>query len=184
MPFDFQPLSLSGVIVVTPRHFRDDRGWFAERYRQTDFAAAGITESFVQDNVSYSSRGVLRGLHFQDAPAAQAKLVTALSGEIFDVAVDIRRDSQTYLRWIGVRLDATSGTALFIPKGFAHGFVVTSAEALVMYKCSAEYCPDCEGGIAWNDPTIGIEWPVDKPIVSEKDLCLKPISEQPHQVTP
>ncbi len=179
MPFEFHALDIPGPLLIEPRRFPDERGWFMEFYKQSDFRAAGIAEQLVQDNVSFSSRGVLRGLHYQVAPAAQAKLVSVLHGEIFDVAVDIRPQSETYGRWIGHPLSAHSGAALYIPAGFAHGFVVTSADALVCYKCSAEYNHACERGIIWNDPSLGIEWPISDPIVSDKDRLLPLLPARP-----
>lgn len=172
MPFEFRKLEISGPLLIEPRRFPDERGWFMEMYRTSDFQQGGIDHHFVQDNLSFSTRGVLRGLHYQVAPAAQAKLVSVLHGEIFDVAVDIRPQSETYGRWISHPLSARTGAALYIPAGFAHGFVVTSADALVCYKCSAEYNHACERGIIWNDPSVGVDWPISDPVVSDKDRLL------------
>lgn len=177
MPFKFEDFDLFGPLLVTPRRFPDQRGWFGELYKQSAYSDAGITDVFVQDNISRSIRGVLRGLHFQPDPYEQAKLVTVLQGRIFDVAVDIRSDSPTYLRWVGVELSSDQGEALYIPAGFAHGFLVTSANATVMYKCSTEYHPEAEKGIIWNDRSIAINWPISNPIVSEKDSVLKPVKQ-------
>ncbi len=182
MPFSSLRLEVPELILITPRRFEDERGWFMERFKQSEFSALGIEDTFVQDNVSYSSYGVLRGLHFQIAPAAQAKLVTVLQGEIFDVAVDLRPDSASYGVWSGATLTAAHGETLYIPAGFAHGFLVTSPDALVFYKCSAEYNPQCERGIAWNDPTIGIRWPIENPTVSEKDKKFPLLRERPSEV--
>ena len=172
MPFEFETLKIPGPVLVRPLSFPDERGWFMELYKVSVFRAAGIPEHFVQDNVSFSRHKVLRGLHYQAAPAAQAKLVSVLHGEVFDVAVDIRPGSVTFGHWLGKRLNAQLGEMLFIPAGFAHGYMVTSAEALVSYKCSHEYHHECERGIIWNDPSIGIDWPYGDPIVSDKDRLL------------
>ncbi len=178
MPFSFRALEIPDLIVIEPQRFPDERGWFMERFKASDFADAGIREQFVQDNVSFSSHGVLRGLHYQVAPAAQSKIVTTLSGEIFDVAVDLRPDSATYGRWLGLALSAARGEALYIPAGFAHGFVVTSREALVLYKCSAEYNRRCERGVLWNDPALAVRWPIADPVVSEKDHRLPLLADR------
>jgi dTDP-4-dehydrorhamnose 3,5-epimerase len=150
---------IKGLMVVTPKVFGDARGYFMETYHEAEFAEAGITEHFVQDNQSYSSRGVLRGLHFQKE-YAQAKLVRVLSGEVYDVAVDIRRGSPTYGKYFGVLLSAENKKQFFIPRDFAHGFLVLSETAEFAYKCTEFYHPDDEGGILYNDPKIGIEWPI------------------------
>lgn len=159
---------LPGVLIVEPPVFRDPRGYFMETWRQSRYGDAGISAAFVQDNVSYSMKNALRGLHFQN-PHPQAKLIQALQGEIFDVAVDIRKGSPTFGRWAGVRLSSDHPRQLYIPEGFAHGFLVLSATALVAYKCSDYYDPQSENAIAWNDPDIGIEWPVSNPVLSAKD---------------
>jgi len=169
MPFSFMRLEIADVILIEPRVFRDERGFFMESYRRSEFAAFGITEIFVQDNHSRSRRGVLRGLHYQNPPRAQGKLVRAVSGEIFDVAVDIRRGSPTYGRWVGVNLSEENMRMLYIPPGFAHGFMTLSDVADVMYKTTDEYSPEHEAGIIWNDPGIGIEWPVSRPVLSPRD---------------
>ena len=150
---------IKGLMVVTPKVFGDARGYFMETYHEAEFAEAGITEHFVQDNQSYSSRGVLRGLHFQKE-YAQAKLVRVLSGEVYDVAVDIRRGSPTYGKYFGVLLSAENKKQFFIPRDFAHGFLVLSETAEFAYKCTEFYHPDDEGGIRYNDSKIGIEWPI------------------------
>ncbi len=181
MPFRFRRLALPELLLIEPKRYPDARGWFMEQFKRTEFAAAGIVDTFVQDNVSYSVRGVLRGLHYQAAPSAQAKLVTTLEGEVFDVAVDVRPDSDRYGQWTGVWLRADRGTALYIPTGFAHGFLVTSHDALVLYKCSAEYNPECERGIRWDDPVIAIRWPISDPIVSEKDRQFRPLGTTPRE---
>ena len=170
MPFRFQSLSIPDVLLIEPRVFGDPRGFFLETYKRSEFAAHGIAAGFVQDNVSHSVRGVLRGLHYQKPPQAQAKLVMALRGEVFDVAVDIRPESGTFGHWVGVRMSANDFTQLYIPAGFAHGFSVTSDVAQVAYKCADYYDPDGERGLIWNDPDIGIAWPdVGEPLLSERD---------------
>jgi len=172
MPFTFQKLEISEVILVDAKSFSDERGFFLESFKESVFASNGIDTKFVQDNFSHSVKGVLRGLHYQKKPKAQAKLVTALRGEIFDVAVDIRKDSSTYGRWVGEILSENNHKLLYIPEGFAHGFCVLSKEADVLYKVNQEYSPENEKGIVWNDPDIDIAWPTAKPILSEKDSKL------------
>ncbi len=160
---------LSGLLVVEPVRHGDARGYFAETYRADRYAAAGIDAAFVQDNVSRSGFGTLRGLHAQMPPHAQAKLVHVFDGEVFDVAVDLRRGSPTFRQWHGEHLSAETGRQMFVPPGFAHGFCVTSESALFAYKCSAVYAPDAEIAVAWDDPDLGIDWPVDAPRLSDKD---------------
>jgi dTDP-4-dehydrorhamnose 3,5-epimerase len=172
MPFQFKQLHIPEIVLIEPRRFGDDRGFFAELYKRSEFAAHGISHSFVQDNRSFSLRGVLRGLHYQEPPRAQGKLIMALTGEIFDVAVDIRQGSPTYGRWVGVTLSADNMRMLYVPMGFAHGFCVLSPGADVLYKVTEEYAPDLDQGIAWNDPEIGIEWPISQPILSPRDAQL------------
>ncbi len=172
MPFSFHPRAIPDVILITPIAFADSRGWFSETYRSEVFAAAGIREQFVQDNHAHSVRGVLRGLHFQRLPHAQAKIVRCVAGEIFDVAVDVRRSSPTFGRWVAEVLSAENRRMLYIPAGFAHGYCVMSETADVVYKASAEYAPAFDGGVRWDDPDIGVRWPVDNPLVSEKDAGL------------
>lgn len=172
MSFIFETLELPEVVLITPRVFGDARGFFVETYKRSEFAGAGITEYFVQDNCSRSSKHVLRGLHYQKSPAAQGKLVRCLSGRIFDVAVDIRRGSPTYARWVGVELSEENRQMLYIPPAFAHGFVVLDDMAEIMYKCTQEYSPGNDRGILWSDPEIGIEWTVADPLLSEKDRAL------------
>ena len=172
MPFKFQRLDMPDVILIEPTVFVDKRGFFMESYKYSEFARFGIKEKFVQDNHSRSTRGVLRGLHYQKAPKAQAKLVRVTRGEVFDVAVDIRRGSPTYGRWVGVLLSEENKKMLYVPVGFAHGFCVLSEEAEVLYKTTEEYAPEYERGIIWNDPDIGIKWPIEEPILSPKDAAL------------
>ena len=169
MPFTFKRLSMPDVILVEPRSFSDDRGFFFESYKESDFLSNGINKKFVQDNFSHSVNGVIRGLHFQKAPKAQAKLVTVLKGKIFDVAVDIRKDSPTYGKWISEILSSDTHNLLYVPEGFAHGFCVISDEADVLYKVSNEYSQEHERSIIWNDPKLNIQWPIKKPIISNKD---------------
>jgi dTDP-4-dehydrorhamnose 3,5-epimerase len=163
-----EPTLLPGVIVVEPTVFGDSRGLFFESWQRERYASAGITEEFVQDNVSRSSRGVLRGLHVQ-LPGAQGKLVTPLDGEVFDAAVDIRRGSPTFGQTFGARLSGSNHHQLYVPPGFARGFQVLSESALFMYKCAAYYRPETEIAILWSDPSLGIDWPLADPILSEKD---------------
>jgi len=169
MPFTFKRLEIPEIILVEPKVFHDERGFFMETYKYSDFATFGIAEHFVQDNHSRSVKGVLRGLHYQNPPKAQGKLVRVVVGEIFDVGIDIRRGSPTYGKWVGEILSAENKRMLYIPPGFAHGFCVLSDVAEVLYKTTAEYAPECEAGIIWNDPGIGIEWPIKCPILSPKD---------------
>jgi len=159
---------LDGVLLVTPNVFGDDRGFFMETYNQEKAQELGLPTKFVQDNHSKSSKGVLRGLHFQN-PQWQGKLVRVVQGEIFDVAVDIRDGSPTFGEWVGAYLNDENRQQLYVPEGFAHGFVVTSDTAEVIYKCTSLYAPEQEGSIMWSDPEIGIEWPVESPLLSDKD---------------
>ena len=172
MAFTFERLSLPDVILVRSTCLPDARGFFMETYKYSGFAAFGITDRFVQDNHSRSKKGVLRGLHYQNPPKAQAKLVRVARGEIFDVAVDIRKNSPTYGRWVGVLLSSENRYMLYIPTGFAHGFCTLSAEAEVIYKTTEEYSTQHEAGVIWNDPKTGIDWPIPQPIVSAKDAQL------------
>jgi len=177
MPFEFRRLEIPDIVLIETHSAQDDRGHFLELYKGSAFTAHGIAERFVQDNLSHSRRGVLRGLHYQKQPMAQGKLVTALTGQIFDVAVDIRRGSPTFGRWLGVTLSAGRFQLLYVPVGFAHGFCVLSENADVLYKVTAEYAPDLDRGIVWNDPEIGIRWPVAEPILSSKDAGLPHLAE-------
>ena len=158
MAFTFEEQSIPGVFVITPQVFGDRRGYFCETYKAPDFAAHGIAACFVQDNESSSSKGVLRGLHFQKEHT-QGKLVRVTTGTVYDVAVDVRPGSATYGRYVGVVLDAENKKMFWVPPGFAHGFLVLSDIAVFTYKCTDIYDPKSEGGIPWNDPTIGIRWP-------------------------
>ncbi|MCL1931032.1 MAG: dTDP-4-dehydrorhamnose 3,5-epimerase [Treponema sp.] len=178
MPFAFAPCPIPGLFEIQPKVFGDSRGNFFECYSQRDFEAAGITARFVQDNQSRSVKGVLRGLHFQKTHP-QGKLVRAIEGEVFDVAVDLRRASPTRGKWHAVVLSGEKQNQFYIPEGFAHGFLVLSDTAVFAYKCTDFYYPDDEGGIIWNDPAIGIQWRnlnMDY-ILSDKDKNLPPLSE-------
>ncbi len=168
MAIKFTKTSLPGVLLIEPDIFQDDRGFFLETYHQKKYAEEEIVKSFVQDNRSHSQKNVLRGLHYQ-LRNPQAKLVYVIKGEIFDVAVDIRRGSPTFGKWEGVYLSSENNRQIFVPEGFAHGFCVLSETADVLYKCSDFYNPDDDFGILWSDPAIGIEWPVKEPILSPKD---------------
>ncbi len=178
MPFTFEPTALEGVVVVTPRVFADDRGFFMETYKRSEFEAAGLTAPLVQENHSRSSVGTLRGLHYQLEPAAQGKLVRVLVGEIYDVAVDIRAGSPTFGKWVGITLSAASKKSIYVPPGFAHGFCVTSDDAEVIYLTTEEYAPELERGIAWDDPALGITWPVRSPILSPRDQKWPPFRRE------
>lgn len=177
MSFAFEPLEIPAVVLVRPVRHRDDRGYFEERYRESAFREAGITARFVQDNAARSARGVLRGLHYQVPPAAQGKLVSVAAGRIFDVAVDLREGGATYGRWVSRELDAESGELLWIPPGFAHGYVALSRVADVAYKVTAEYVPELDRGVLWNDPALAIAWPIDDPIVSPRDRAQPTLAE-------
>ena len=167
--FTFTETKIKGVYIIDVKTYGDHRGYFMETYKEDDFAAAGLNYRFVQDNQSSSRKGVLRGLHFQKTHP-QAKLVRVLKGEVFDVAVDLRKDSETYGQWVGVLLSEENHRQFMIPRGFAHGFVVVSDHAEFAYKCDEKYHPEDEGGIMWNDPDINVEWPdVGEVILSEKD---------------
>jgi len=171
--------NIEGLAVIEPMVFGDERGYFMETYNYKDYAGAGIDVQFVQDNQSSSRKGVLRGLHFQ-INFPQDKLVRVVKGEVFDVAVDLRKDSDTFGKWFGVTLSETNKKQFFIPKNFAHGFFVLSDEAEFAYKCSDYYHPNDEGGIIWNDPEIGILWPIENEqelTISEKDRQWKSITE-------
>ena len=159
---------LDGVLLVTPQVFGDERGFFMETYNQSKAAELGLPETFVQDNHSKSSKGVLRGMHYQ-SPQWQGKLVRVIHGEIYDVAVDIRAGSSTFGEWFGCYLNDQNKQQLYVPEGFAHGFVVTSETAEVVYKCTSLYEPEQEGSLLWNDPDVGIEWPIEEPLLSAKD---------------
>jgi len=176
MPFTFSPCPIQGLFEIQPKIFGDSRGYFLESYSQRDFEQAGIKAKFVQDNQSRSVKGVLRGLHFQKSHP-QGKLVSVIEGEVFDAAVDMRHSSATFGKWYGVVLSGEKKNQLFIPEGFAHGFLVLSETAVFSYKCTDFYYPEDEGGIIWNDPDIGINWPDlgMEYVLSAKDLKLPPL---------
>lgn len=174
---------LPGVLVLEPRVFKDKRGFFMETFSRNRYVRAGVDVDFVQDNVSFSVKNTLRGLHFQIAKP-QAKLVQCISGKIFDVAVDVRQGSPTFGKWMGVILSDENHRQFYIPRGYAHGFCVLSDTALFMYKCSDFYFPEDEGGVLWRDPEIGIDWPVQDPIVSDKDAAFDPLSKVPETKLP
>lgn len=175
--FTFTETKIKGVYIIDVKTFGDHRGYFMETYREDDFGAAGLDYKFVQDNQSSSRKGVIRGLHFQKK-FPQAKLVRVLKGDVFDVAVDLRKDSETYGQWVGVFLSEENHRQFMIPRGFAHGFVVLSEHAEFAYKCDEKYHPEDEGGILWNDPDIGVKWPeVGKIILSDKDKRNPTLSE-------
>lgn len=168
--------ALPGVLLIAPRVHGDSRGFFFEAFHAERYAEAGIVAPFVQDNVSRSVKGTLRGLHFQE-PNAQGKLVQVLRGAVFDVAVDVRVGSPHFGKWVGVELSEENRHQLWVPPGFAHGFCVLSEIADFAYKCTALYAPECEGSVRWNDPELGIAWPVREPIISAKDAAAPMLSE-------
>ena len=174
---------LPGVLIVEPDVFGDDRGFFMETWNGSRYEEHGIPNHFVQDNLSFSAHGVLRGLHFQH-PHAQGKLVCVLQGEVFDVAVDIRTGSPTFGRWTGVTLSTENKRQFWMPPDFAHGFVVTGESALFLYKCTDYYAPEHDGSVLWNDPEIGIEWPLQSPSLSDKDRAAPPLDSMPQERLP
>ncbi len=175
MPFDFKRTPLEGVLIVQPRLFGDARGFFMETYKRSEFLKAGIIEEFTQDNQSFSSKGVLRGLHFQSAPNAQGKLVRVIKGAVWDVAVDLIIGSPTFGKFFGLELNEENNTMLYIPPGFGHGFITLKDNTHFLYKCTSEYAPESDGGVIWNDPDLSISWPLvglENPLVSGKDEIL------------
>ena len=172
MPSTFKRLEIDGLILVEPRSFHDERGFFLESFKESEFAAAGINERFVQDNHSLSVENVIRGLHYQREPRAQGKLVRVIKGRVWDVAVDIRPGSASYGKWLGVELSEENHLMLYIPPGFAHGFASLSDEVHLLYKCTREYDPALDAGIRWDDPDLAIQWPVGNPLLSPKDRIL------------
>lgn len=169
MPFKFTPLQIPGVVLVEPRVFPDSRGYFLETYKRSEFVAAGIDVSFVQENHSYTTKGVVRGLHFQRPPRSQGKLVRVVEGSVIDVVVDLKADSPTRGKWLSVPLSAENRHQLYLPPWCAHGFYVTSDIAQLIYKVTDEYSPSHEGGIAWDDPDLSIDWPTSSPMLSDRD---------------
>jgi dTDP-4-dehydrorhamnose 3,5-epimerase len=180
MSFRFERLEIPDVVLIEATVSTDERGFFKEMYRFSDFASAGLPRPFVQDNVSRSTRGVLRGLHYQKPPKAQTKLIGVVRGVVYDVVVDLRKGSPAYGRWVGVELSDHSHRLLYVPEGFAHGFCVLSDLADVMYKVTAEYAPELERGVVWNDPDIGVRWPIKAPRVSARDAGLPRLREIDH----
>jgi dTDP-4-dehydrorhamnose 3,5-epimerase len=172
MPFNFKELEIKDVILIEPIVFADNRGYFLEFYKRSEFVNFGISDLFIQDNHSKSQKGVLRGLHYQNTPRAQAKLIRCIKGEIFDVAVDIRKNSPTYKQWVGAKLSEENKSMLYIPVGFAHGFVVLSDIAEITYKVTEEFSPAHDAGVLWNDPEVNVDWGILDPIISEKDTKL------------
>jgi dTDP-4-dehydrorhamnose 3,5-epimerase len=169
MPFSFRKLAIPEVLLVEPNYVSDPRGFFMETYKRSVFASAGVDEIFVQENHSSSERGVLRGLHYQEEPYARSKLIRVLSGEIFDVAVDIRPNSPSRGQWVGATLSAANRQMVYLPRWCAHGFCVLSDHAEVMYMTGAEYAPAHEFGIMWNDPKLRIDWSISSPTLSQRD---------------
>jgi dTDP-4-dehydrorhamnose 3,5-epimerase len=169
MPFTIERLAIPEIMVIHPKAFSDARGFFMETYKQSSFAEFGLAAPFVQENHSKSQRGILRGLHFQVGSYAQGKLVRAISGEIFDVAVDLRPDSATYGRSVTAILSSQNRRILYVPPWCAHGFCVLSETAEVVYKTTMEYAPEHESGLRWNDPALGIDWPIEAPTLSDRD---------------
>lgn len=178
MPFEFEKQNIKDVILIKPQVFSDNRGFFLESYKKSDFEANGISVEFNQDNHSKSSKHVLRGLHYQANPYSQAKLVRCVRGRIYDIAVDLRKESETYKKYVKVKLSEENKCMLFIPQGFAHGFVVLSDEAEIIYKASGEYNPEADRGVFWKDKDLNINWEIDfEPILSLKDQNLPCLSE-------
>ena len=175
------PLALADVLLITPKRHGDARGWFSETWSRKSLAAAGVDTQFVQDNQAFNGRkGTLRGLHFQKAPHAQGKLVRVLKGSIFDVAVDVRPGSKTYGQWVGATLTAAVGEQLWVPRGFAHGYVTLEDDTELFYKVDGDSAPQLEGGLIWNDPDLGIAWPLEgEPVLSEKDKVLPRLKDMP-----
>ena len=178
MTFNFKKLTIPDVVLIEPKSFNDERGYFFENYNELNFNDYGIKTKFIQDNFSFSKKNVLRGLHFQKNPKAQAKLVSVLKGKIFDVAVDLRKNSSTYMKWISEILSENNHKSLYIPEGFAHGFCVLSDIAYVMYKVNSNYYPEFDNGIIWNDNELNISWPTSEPILSIKDRNLLSSKDQ------
>lgn len=172
------PCEIQGLLVIEPKVFGDARGFFVETWNEQRYEKAGIQQKFVQDNISFSRRGILRGLHFQN-PRPQGKLLQVLQGEVFDVAVDVRRSSASFGRWHGLVLSSENKKQFYVPPGFAHGFAVMSETALFHYKCTDFYSPADEMTLRWDDPAIGIQWPISNPQLSDKDARALPLAELP-----
>jgi len=173
VPFQFTKVeNINGLVIIDPAVFPDPRGYFLESFRQDQFAENGIGEIFVQDNHSLSCKGTLRGLHFQKDPAAQGKLVTVISGAVWDVAVDLRKGSPSFGKWFGVELTGDNHRLFYIPPGFAHGFLTLEDNTHFVYKCTQYYSPENDGGLRWDDPELAVQWPIKDPLVSAKDESL------------
>jgi dTDP-4-dehydrorhamnose 3,5-epimerase len=168
---------LEGVLIITPKVFQDNRGYFYESFSAKDWEDAGLTNNFVQDNQSLSGKGILRGLHFQAPPYAQGKLVRVVKGAVLDVAVDIRKNSPTYGKHVAVELSETNFKMMWVPAGFAHGFLTLEEDTIFTYKCTNTYNKESEGGLMWNDPAIGIDWKLENPILSDKDKDYLPLEK-------
>jgi len=177
MPFSFKSLSIPDVILVEPEVYSDDRGYFFESYKASDFEKANLPTHFVQDNFSFSKKDVIRGLHYQKEPKAQGKLVSVLKGGVWDVAVDIRKESPTFLKWVAMELNDRNHAMLYIPPGFAHGFLSLTEDVHLLYKCTNEYDTQADAGIRWDDPDIAIPWRISYPIVSAKDAALPSLKQ-------
>ncbi len=177
MPFEFANLEIPDVVLVTPKVFPDNRGYFMESFKASDFEQAGLPAYFLQDNFSFSKKNVIRGLHYQKTPKAQGKLVSVIKGSVWDVAVDIRPESATFKKWVAAELSDQNHFLLYIPPGFAHGFIALTEDVHLLYKCTNEYTTQADAGIRWNDPDISIAWPVKDPIISKKDKEL-PLFQQ------
>jgi len=177
MSFEFKRLEIPETVLIQTKVFEDDRGFFLEIYKKDEMENFGIKGDFVQDNHSRSKRGVLRGLHFQKEPYAQAKLVRCIRGEIYDVVVDLRRNSQTFSRYLGLVLSEENRHQLYVPRGCAHGFLALSEVAEVVYKVDNVYTPKSEGGLIWNDPDVDVTWPIDDLIISERDRLWPTLKE-------
>lgn len=182
MPFEFKRLdAIPDVVLVEPRRFGDDRGWFMETYKRSDFVEHGIPHDFPQDNHSRSAEvHTLRGLHYQLPPHAQGKLVRCPRGRLFDVAADLRQGSPSYGRWVAAELSAANGRMLWVPPGFAHGVLTLEPDSEIMYKVTAEYAPDHERAIRWDDPDLGIDWPATDPVLNERDASAPTLKEAEH----
>ncbi len=172
MPFKFTQSKLNGVLHIEPQKFGDNRGFFMENYKRSEYMSAGISDTFIQDNHSCSSQGTLRGVHFQREPKAQSKLIRVTRGAVWDVVVDLRRGSSTFGQWDAVELSEENNRMIYVPTGFGHGFLTLKDDTHFLYKCSDEYSPECDAGILWCDSQIGIEWPKMEYIISEKDKNL------------
>lgn len=183
MPFTINSSKDFGLTSITSKIFKDERGYFCELYRKSEFKKLGIEEDFPQENISFSKKNVLRGLHYQKDPNAQGKLMICLKGSVLDVAVDIRKGSPTYGKWKSTVLTGESGRMWYVPVGYAHGVLTLSDEAILMYKCTKEYSPECERGILWNDPDLAIDWGTGNPIVIDRDASFPKLAEADNDFT-